>query len=132
MGVNDHTGPPGRQQPEGTVMADHMNNHDPQRSPAPDFLTVEEAARVLRIGRTSAYAQVHVFEHSGGADGLEAMRVGNQLRISRYRLEELLGGPITWPLPEPPTPTAAKTATTRPSRTSRSSGRSDRSRLFPI
>ena len=113
-------------------MADHMNTHDPQRSPAPDFSTVEEAARVLRIGRTSAYAQVRVFEHSGGTDGLEAMRVGNQLRISRYRLEELLGGPITWPLPEPPTATVTKTATTRPTRTSRSSGRSDRSRLFPV
>ena len=90
---------------------------------------------MLRIGRTSAYAQVRVFEHSGGAEGIEAMRVGNQLRISRYRLEELLGGPITWPLPEPPTPTATKTAATRPTRstrTSRSSGRSDRSRLFPI
>ena len=113
-------------------MTDQANSDDRRSAGAPDFLTVEEAARVLRIGRTSAYAQIHVFERSGGTDGLEAMRVGNQLRISRYRLEELLGGPITWPLPEPPTATAAKSATTRSTRTSRSSGRSDRSRLFPI
>ena len=113
-------------------MTDQANSDDRRSAGAPDFLTVEEAARVLRIGRTSAYAQVRVFEHSGGAEGIEAIRVGNQLRISRYRLEELLGGPITWPVPEPPTSTVAKAATTRPSRTSRSSGRSDRSRLFPI
>ena len=111
-------------------MPDHANHDDRRSAGAPDFLTVEEAARILRIGRTSAYAQVRVFEHSGGAEGIEAMRVGNQLRLSRYRLEQLLGGPITWPLPEPAVVTT--TATTRSMRSTSSSGRSDRSRLFPI
>jgi excisionase family DNA binding protein len=68
----------------------------------PDLLTVEEAARVLRIGRTSAYELVRRYLATNGAEGVPARRIGRQLRVPRHGLEELLGGPITWPIPDEP------------------------------
>jgi hypothetical protein len=61
----------------------------------PDFLRVEEAARVLRIGRTSAYELAREFLVTGGASGLPVVRIGRQLRVPRRRLEDLAGGPIS-------------------------------------
>jgi excisionase family DNA binding protein len=61
----------------------------------PDLLTVEEAARILRIGRTSAYALAARFEETKGADGLPVVRIGRLLRVPRAALEALMGGPIT-------------------------------------
>ena len=63
----------------------------------PDFLTVEEAAEVLRIGRTAAYQLTRRYLDTDGADGIPATRVGRQVRVPRLRLETMLGGPITWP-----------------------------------
>ena len=53
----------------------------------PDFLTVEEAARVLRIGRTTAYQQAHQWLDTG-RDGLPAKRVGGSLRVPRVQFEQ--------------------------------------------
>jgi Helix-turn-helix domain len=64
---------------------------------APDFLTVEEAAAVLRIGRTPAYELARRFEATNGEEGLPCERFGKSLRIPRYAIEAILGGPITWP-----------------------------------
>jgi hypothetical protein len=64
----------------------------------PDFLTVDEAARIIRIGRTTAYDIARVYEATDGADGLPVIRLGKQLRVPRCRLEDWLGGPITWPI----------------------------------
>ena len=36
----------------------------------PDFLTIEEAAKVLRIGRGQAYELARVWRTTGGAEGL--------------------------------------------------------------
>ncbi len=47
-------------------------------------LTVEEAARVLRIGRSAAYAAARAGE-------LPVISVGRSLRVPRHRLEQLLG-----------------------------------------
>jgi hypothetical protein len=64
-----------------------------------DFLTVPEAARVLRIGRTAAYELAVRFEATGGAEGLPVIRIGRQLRVPRARLEALAGAPLLEPEP---------------------------------
>ena len=69
----------------------------------PDFLSVREAAAVLRIGKTSAYDLAHDFVHTSGESGLKVIRVGRQLRVPRTALEEMLGGSITWPIVHHPT-----------------------------
>jgi excisionase family DNA binding protein len=67
----------------------------------PDFLTVVEAARLLRIGRTSAYLLAQQWLYSDGRKGLPVVRVGRQLRVPRRALERLAGGELT-PVPAPP------------------------------
>lgn len=74
------------------------NKPESHRTSPPDFLTVEEAAAVLRIGRTSAYREARKFLATNGAEGLCADRFGKQIRIPRCHLEQRLGGPITWPI----------------------------------
>ena len=64
----------------------------------PDFLTLEEAAAVLRVGRSTAYREANAFGASGGKTGIPVIRYGKLFRVPRCRLEEQLGGPITWPL----------------------------------
>ena len=63
----------------------------------PDLFTVAEAAAILRVGRTTAYALASRDLATGGGEGLGVVRVGNQLRVRRAALEALLGGPVTWP-----------------------------------
>jgi len=64
----------------------------------PDFFTLPEAGRILRIGRNSAYKAATEFERTGGVSGLPFVKVGKLKRVPRLALEKLLGGPITWPL----------------------------------
>ena len=68
----------------------------------PDLLTVEEAARVLRIGRTKAYAMTVEWRRTHGRTGLPVVDFGNALRVPRCQLEAIVGGPIT-SLEDPPT-----------------------------
>ena len=68
----------------------------------PDLLTVEEAARVLRIGRTKAYAMTVEWRRTHGKTGLPVVDFGNALRVPRCQLEAIVGGPIT-SLEYPPT-----------------------------
>ena len=56
----------------------------------PTVLTVEEAARVLRIGRSAAYEAAQRFIASGGKEGLPVVRLGRCLRVPRHALERLL------------------------------------------
>jgi Helix-turn-helix domain len=49
----------------------------------PLLYTVEEAAGILRIGRTLAYDLVQRFQTSGGREGLPAVRVGHCWRVPR-------------------------------------------------
>ena len=65
----------------------------------PDFLTVEQAAAILRIGRTTAYALARHWLETGGAEGIPAIRVGKQLRVPRARLEAWHGGALADPEP---------------------------------
>jgi excisionase family DNA binding protein len=53
------------------------------------FMRVEEAARMLRISRTSAYALASRWIDSEGADGLPAVRIGRSVRIPTPVLEQL-------------------------------------------
>jgi excisionase family DNA binding protein len=61
------------------------------------FLRVEDAARLLCISRTSAYALANRWLHTAGADGLPAVRIGRSIRIPTAALDRLA---------EPPAPTA--------------------------
>jgi len=79
---------------------------------APDFLTVDQTADVLQIGRSTTYELVGRFVRSAGADGIPAVLVGGQYRIPRARLEEYAGRSITWPPPP-------RTRKHRPHRSSR-------------
>ena len=69
---------------------------------APDMLTIEEAARVVRIGRSAAYKLARDYLTTNGDSGLPAKRIGGQLRVPRHMLEEYIGGPITWPIADAP------------------------------
>ena len=78
----------------------------------PAFLTVEEAAAVLRIGRTAAYLLAGRWEHTSGAEGLPVVRFGRLLRVPVHELQRLAGGAIelapraATTTPKPTTPTA--------------------------
>lgn len=54
----------------------------------PLTLTVEEAAEVLRLGRSSMYAAIRANEIPG------VIRIGRTIRISRHSLEQLLEPPV--------------------------------------
>lgn len=58
-------------------------------SNVPEFLTVEEAAALLRIGRTSAYALAREWRETDGRKGLPVVELGRQLRVPRAALEDL-------------------------------------------
>jgi hypothetical protein len=57
-------------------------------------LTVEEAARVLRIGRTAAYLAAKRYRETDGAEGLPCIAIRGSLRVPRRHLEAMAGGPI--------------------------------------
>ena len=60
----------------------------------PDLLTIEEAARVLRIGRTKAYAMGQEWRVTDGQSGIKVKEFGGQLRVPRVWIEEQLGAPL--------------------------------------
>lgn len=79
----------------------------------PDLLTVEEAARLARIGRTKAYAMAREWRDTGGRSGLPVVDFGNVLRVPRRALEALIGAELT-DLPQAnATPTPTHTAATQ-------------------
>ena len=59
----------------------------------PEFLTVEEAAAVLRIGRTSAYLLTQRWRTTGGREGLPVEKLGRVLRVPRAALVRMCGSP---------------------------------------
>jgi hypothetical protein len=60
----------------------------------PAFLTVEEAASLLRIGRTKAYAMAKEWRRTGGKSGLPVRDLGDILRVPLKALEEMAGGEL--------------------------------------
>ena len=70
----------------------------------PDFLTVEEAAGVLRIGRTAAYELARRYRVTGGAEDLPVIVLGRLLRVPRAQLEAWAGGALGEPEKRPTSP----------------------------
>jgi excisionase family DNA binding protein len=64
------------------------------------FLRVEEAAQLLRISRTSAYALANRWLDSNGTEGLPALRLGRSIRIPTAAIQRL-ADPDPTPSPEP-------------------------------
>jgi hypothetical protein len=55
------------------------------------LLTIEEAARVLRVGRSLAYQLAHEYLSSDGRAGMPVLRFGAAcLRVPRWALLELV------------------------------------------
>jgi len=67
----------------------------------PDFFTIEEAARILRIGRTAAYLAAKRYRETDGAEGLPCVAIRGSLRVPRRALEAMAGGPIDLGAPAP-------------------------------
>lgn len=57
----------------------------------PLVLTIEEAAVLLRISRSAAYAMARQWRESGGSSGLPVVELGRTLRVPRRALLALLG-----------------------------------------
>ena len=69
-----------------------MPSMDPLAASAepPALLTIEEAARLLRVGRSRAYALAREYMCSGGTAGMPVIRLGPScLRVPRWALIEL-------------------------------------------
>ena len=60
-------------------------------SDLPAVLTIEEAAAILRIGRSTAFEQARRFRETGGAEGIPNYRIGRALRVPRDELARRFG-----------------------------------------
>ena len=58
---------------------------------APDFLTMEEAAAILRIGRNQVYELARVWRATGGERGVPVVEFGRLLRVPKAALMRLAG-----------------------------------------
>jgi len=58
---------------------------------APDFLTMEEAAEILRIGRNQVYELARVWRASDGERGVPVVEFGRRLRVPKAALMRLAG-----------------------------------------
>ena len=56
----------------------------------PLLLTVDEAAKVLRIGRSAAYQSARLFRSSNGSEGLPVIAIGRYLRVPREALLQFI------------------------------------------
>jgi excisionase family DNA binding protein len=56
----------------------------------PPFLTVEQAAKVLQIGRSKAYELTVEWERTDGTEGLPFLRFGHQKRVPRAAIEQFI------------------------------------------
>jgi len=58
---------------------------------APDFLTMEETAQILRIGRNQVYELARVWRATGGERGVPVVEFGRRLRVPKAALQRLAG-----------------------------------------
>ena len=66
-----------------------MDSSEMSGVPAAPLLTIDEAAHVLRIGRSLAYELARQYDATGGVSGLPVIRLGGCLRVPRWALLEL-------------------------------------------
>ena len=59
----------------------------------PLMLTIDEAAAVLRISRTSAYKLAERHRRTKGAEGLHHVRLGSRMLVRRVDLAAIVGLP---------------------------------------
>src|SRR4051795_11253010 len=57
----------------------------------PLLLTITEAARVLRISRTTAYKLADEWRRTAGASGLRTVKLGSRVLVRRVDLAEVVG-----------------------------------------
>jgi hypothetical protein len=60
--------------------------------PAPRFLTVDEAARALRISRTAAYELTARWLATEGREGVPCIRLGRTLRVPQAAIDRMAQG----------------------------------------
>ena len=108
-----------------------MNEPTDEWDALPIMLTIDEAARVLRIGRSKAYEMAATYTSSAGKHGLPCVRLGDLLRVPTFALHEFVTtGHIVQLIPQPDanaTPDA--TAPPKPARKSRATDRAQLSLL---
>ena len=63
----------------------------------PPFMTVEQAADVLQLGRSKTYELTVEWECTSGSSGLPFVRFGSQKRIPRAALVQLIESTLTRP-----------------------------------
>jgi len=63
----------------------------------PTFMTVDQAAKVLQLGRSKTYELSVEWERTGGASGLGFVWFGRQKRIPRAVLERFIDRTLTPP-----------------------------------
>lgn len=63
---------------------------------------MEEAAALLRIGRTKAYAMTRLWRATKGEAGLPVVDFGSVLRVPRAALEAMVGVALVGPAPVSP------------------------------
>ncbi len=61
------------------------------------FLTVEQAGKVLQLGRSKTYELTVEWERTGGASGLPFLRFGYQKRVPRAALVRFIEATIGSP-----------------------------------
>jgi hypothetical protein len=60
-------------------------------------MTIEQAAKVLQLGRSKTYELSVEWERTGGASGLPSVWFGHQKRIPRAVLERFIGRTLAPP-----------------------------------
>lgn len=73
-------------------MADEDGENAMRLDELPDFLTIAEAAAVLRLGRSQAYEQARIYRATGGRHGLPVVEFGRALRVPKAVIIRLASG----------------------------------------
>lgn len=103
----------------------------PETPAAPAMLTVAEAARILRIGRTAAYELANRWLDTEGREGMPARRIGHQIRVPTAEFEDHYGIKVTASTAAIVNARRSRAGVTANSETSRSTGSSRRAASRP-